>query len=197
MCTVQENFVGLDPFNVVVLIMNFATLAIFFSLYVIELNREYWLIKHLDIDRTKGESSAEEYTTDAKITSGLQTHNKQYYENSLVVVGMFVLNFVLSAILLGIYYYDYRTITTLLSNTLLLVGKVKTSLRLSSVSYRERKGLSYYTVDHLCYNKLDDDYATSVAINHVDNNVDPEINHETVIVNEPNPELNPEPENNI
>jgi hypothetical protein len=161
MCTVQENFLGLDPYNVFVLVVNFATLGIFFSLYVIELNREYWLIKYLDIDRTKGESSVEQYTSDSKIINGLQKHNKQYYETSLVVVGMFALNFVVSAILLGIYYYDYRTITTLLSNTLLLVGKVKSCLRLSTISYKERKGMSYYTVDHLCYNDVDDDYKPS------------------------------------
>lgn len=167
MCSIQENFDDLNAFNIIVLFVNFATLGVFFALYVIELDREYWLIKHLDIDRTNGERSVAEITTDSVIVNDLSSHNKRYYQTSLAVVGTFALNFVLSTILLlGVYYYDYRTVTTLLSNTLLLVGKVKTCLRLSTISYKEKKGMSYYTVDHLCYNARDEDYAPKPT--HVD-----------------------------
>jgi hypothetical protein len=159
MCSMSENFAELDPYNIITLVVNFMTLASFFSLYVVELNREYWLIKYLDIDRKKGEVDISTYTDYPKIVKGLQTQNLHYYKTCVVTVGLFILNIILSCILLfGMYYYDYRTITTLLSNCLLLVGKINTCYKISSRSYKEMLAISYYTVDNLSYNTIDEDY---------------------------------------
>jgi hypothetical protein len=171
MCSIKENFIDLDPYNIFVLVINFATLAIFFSLYVIELDREYWMIKYLDINRQKGEVSISKETY-PEIAKNLTTQNKRYYDVTLSVLVLFFVNIISSMVLVfGFYYYDYRTITTLLSNTLLLVGKVKSCLTISKKSHMQNLAISYYTIDHLCYNDIDDDYKKEIKLDDVSLNL--------------------------
>ncbi len=179
-CTINENFRNLDPYNIVVLVINFLTIGSFFSLYVIELYREYWMIQYLDIDRKKGEVNMEktyyEYTS---ILSNLKEHNNRYYITSFVTLGLFILNVICSSVLVfGMYYYDYRTATTLLTNVLLLVNKLSTCITISNRSKQEFLAISYYTVDNLSYNTIDDDYLLpprDLIVNESD-----EVNHNVI-----------------
>ena len=52
-CTITENFYKRDPAHLAALISNFTTFVSVLYFYYIEMKRENWCIKYLDIDLTK------------------------------------------------------------------------------------------------------------------------------------------------
>ena len=51
-CTLQENYENSDGYHKTVLYWNMFSMFTFFSYYLIELRREEWEIKYLDIDNS-------------------------------------------------------------------------------------------------------------------------------------------------
>ena len=126
LCTLVDNFTNLTKYNLAVLIFNFITLGCFISLYVIEYTREHWCIEFLDIDNDKPNTNLKtEIEKYPEYKDKMIQLNNKYNNIAIVVVFMNVINFILSSVLIyGYYYLDYRSITVLLTNTILIIDKI-------------------------------------------------------------------------
>ena len=72
---------------------------------------------------------------------------------------LYIINFVSSAVLvLYFYYYDYRTITTLLTNVALCSNKIRIGRNISKKSYEKEYAYSYYNSKNLSFNVIDHRY---------------------------------------
>jgi hypothetical protein len=160
MCTFNENFVNLIDYNTFVLAFNFITLGYFIYLYYIELKRETWLINNFDYDKEKtDENILTLKDTFPEVMDNLQKHNYKYMLTYKYLFILYIINFVSSAVLvLYFYYYDYRTITTLITNVALCSNKIRIGRNISRKSYEKEYAYSYYNSKNLSFNVIDHRY---------------------------------------
>jgi len=174
MCTLTENFTSLIDFNIGVLALNFFTLACFIYLYIIELKRENWMIETLQYDENKSEHNIivlkEEYP---EVINKLQWHNKKYKRAYRVLQYIYIANFACSAVLVIYYYYfDYRTITVLLTNVALCWTKISNGRAVAYKSYDNEYAYSYFNIKQLSFNDIDPKYKKSDNLIVVDTDID-------------------------
>lgn len=160
LCTLYDNFFELIDYNKVVLGINFTTLGGFLFLYTIEFIREKWCIDYLDIDENKPNNNLkDEIENYPEYKEKLLKLNNYYYKVSIFMVIINIINFVTSAVLVYYFYYlDYRSITSLITNILLIVDKLISSLTISHRSLNEKLALSAYIKSMAFFNTIDNDY---------------------------------------
>lgn len=125
-CTFKENFTDLNPENKGVLVINFLTLGAFLVLYYIESSRQFYFTKYLDSNNEYPDNHLktvlEHHPT---VVSKIEYYNKTYIKTVKVVFSAFIINTILSAWIIFYFYYDgFRSVTALITNVLLVVGKV-------------------------------------------------------------------------
>lgn len=159
-CTFRDNFVDLIPYNQFALAMNFITLAGLIGFYTVEYKRETWCIKYLDQDREKPDEHLKgEITQYPEYYERLMLYNRLYYRGSLLSVSLAIINLVCSSVLtMYLYYLDYRSVTTVFTNSLLILEKLYHSYEIASQSQADLSAVSAYLVVPLLYNTIDDDY---------------------------------------
>ena len=187
-CTLEENFTDLTDYNTFVLAFNFATLGLFMFEYGLEYYREHWMIEYLDVDPKKNNINLqEEIKNYPQYQNKLISINKKYNKATESLVGFVIANFIFSAVLVLHYYYlDYRTITVLLSNLLLVVDKLYNSRSISRKSHREMLAYSAYMKTPVLFNTIDFDHKKN-DLEMPD--VKPEVNSE--VNSEVKPDVNP------
>lgn len=160
-CTLTENFTDLIDFNVFVLAFNFVTLGYFIYLYWVELRRESWMIKHLEYNDSKNENEIVFLKdTYPEVIERLNIFNKQYMRAYTILQYIYIINFLVSAVLvLHFYYYDYRTATTLVTNFILLSNKIRVGKKISRESFNKEYAYSFFNTKNLSFNEIDPDYA--------------------------------------
>jgi hypothetical protein len=160
MCSFIDNFIDLTLFNSIVLAWNFFTLAVILLFYRIEYVRERWCIKYLDVDDTiPNDNLKNEITQYDEISYEMYTHNKKYnyWIHSTIVI--YIVNLILSGILIYRFYYlDYRSITVLLTNFILIIEKLYNSYEIAKKSSNNTLAYSAYLVTFVNYNCIDNDY---------------------------------------
>lgn len=156
-CSTEENFKDLTSFNIGVIAFNFVTLFIFILAYVYEYKREIWMITNLDNDNTIPDNSLEEkIKSHPEVKRELELTNKIYIGFQLILAIFIISNFVLSSVLVfHYYYYDYKTITTMITNLLLVYGKITENLGMSIKCYKNNSACSAYLNEKLVFNTLD------------------------------------------
>lgn len=162
-CTINDNFTNLTNYNIIVTTFNFITLGTFIALYTIEYMRENWCIVYLDIDNnianTNLKTEIERYP---EYKDKLILLNNRYNTISILVVCMNIINFILSAILIyGYYYLDYKSVTVLLTNVILIVDKIINCFNVSKKSVEEILPISAYMMTPVIFNVVDKDYRKS------------------------------------
>lgn len=159
-CTFSDNFSDLTHYNSFVIAFNFITLAAFIGLYVVEIKREDWLIKHLEFNNNYSDNHLTTHKNEyPEIFNRLTHYNKRYAKTYSVLKYIFIINFIFSAILvLHFYYMDYRTVTTLLTNVALCWSKVMTGSSLADNSYKNEMAISYYNTKFVYFNTIDSEY---------------------------------------
>ncbi len=160
-CTLSDNFTNLSEYNVFVLAINFITLASYVKLLFIQNSREAYLISHLDESKDYPINSLEENIKSyPNIAHRIRSHNKRLYIYTKVVLGMMMFNILFSSILIFYYFYDgFRSVTTMLSNILLISSKLY-SLYTISVECTGVKLYAYSTIhqSNISYNIPDEQY---------------------------------------
>jgi hypothetical protein len=156
-CTFQENFTNLIDYNSFVLAFNFITLGYFTYLYTVELRREKWMIDNLDYDKEKPDDAIltlkQSYP---EIMKQLQAHNTKYMRTYKYLHVIYVMNFLFSAVLVLYYYYlDYRTATTLVTNTILCSNKIRIGRELAIQSAKKEFAYSFYNNKNISFNTID------------------------------------------
>jgi hypothetical protein len=162
-CTITDNFTNLTDYNIAVTTFNFITLGTFIALYVIEYMRENWCIEYLDIDNNVANTHLKvEIERYPEYKEQMIILNNNYHIISIITVVMNSVNFILSAVLIyGYYYLDYRSVTVLLTNIILIVDKIINCFNVSKKSVEEVIPISAYMMTPVIFNVVDKDYRKS------------------------------------
>lgn len=164
-CTLYDNFFELIPYNVFSLSYNFITMAFLIGFYTIEYKREKWCIDYLDYHENEPHKGLEQqikhYPT---LFATLTAYNKYYYWMAYACQIIVASNILFSSFLVFYYYYlDYRTVTSIITNSLLVIEKLYISYKIAKSSNDERCAISAYLIVPVNYNSIDEDYLRTVT----------------------------------
>ena len=158
-CSFSENIDRQSNYGNIVIGINVINIFAFLSLYYIEFNREMYMIKYLDINKEKGDyylpNVLDKYED---IKKGLHKYNKNYFNVTKILLLTTFMNWSLSTILVLKYYYSVKTITSLLTNVLLIITKLNDAYSISKESYNNNYGLSAYIKEYTSFNVIDVDH---------------------------------------
>jgi hypothetical protein len=166
LCTLADNFTNLTNFNIIVLVINFITLGNFMYLYIIEYKREQWCIDYLDIDNDKANTNLKTEINDyPEYKEEMISLNNKYHKLTILTLILNICNFILSSILIyGYYYLDYRSVTVLITNVLLIVDKLFACLNISNKSVEELLPISAYMTTSVIFNTIDSDHKKTIEL---------------------------------
>jgi len=134
-------------------------MATFFIYYIIELRREEWAIKYLDIDNNKPDNCLKEIiNNEPQLNRKMDSLNIYYYNTLILNCIVYSVNVGLTVKLLYDDYHSMSTISCFISFTLLVLMKLYNSLVVAYESIKNDKMLSAYMMEFVSYNVLDSDY---------------------------------------
>jgi len=158
-CTITENFFKRDPVHLAALISNFTTFVSVLYFYYIEMKRENWCIKYLDIDLAKPNNYLDdEIERYPKYKKQMNQLNKSYLKSMYVSSSLLVINFGVSGTAIGFDYVGTNTITTMLSFFLLISSKLYSAYVTGTESVKKERALSAYMKTAKTYNTIDEDF---------------------------------------
>ena len=158
-CTLQENFNNADGYHKTVLYWNMFSLFTFFSYYAVELRREEWAIKYLDIDNDKPDNSLKEIIVkEPVLDKKMDKLNLLYYRSLLFNCGVYTINLGLTGKLIKDGYHSSSTLSCFVSFSLLVLMKLYSSLEVARQSVKDDKMTSAFMKEFVSYNVLDSDY---------------------------------------
>jgi len=158
-CTLQENYDNSDGYHKTVLYVNMFSMFTFFTYYLVELRREEWAIKYLDIDNDKPDNSLKEIIrADPPLDKKMDKLNLLYYRSLVFNCGVYGINLGLSAKLVKDDYHGSSTLSCFLSFSLLVLMKLYNSFEVAYQSVKNDKMTSAYMSEFVSFNVLDADY---------------------------------------
>jgi len=165
-CTIQENIDDSDRFHEMVLSWNILTSVLFIGYFLLELRREEWSIKYLDIDNDKPDNSLKEVIIKYKdLDEKMDRINKYYYNIVRVTIFFYIINNLLSIRLLKDKYYSSTTFSCFFSFSLLVGMKLYNSYTVAKNSVLYDKMTSAYMTEFVSYNVIDSDYLQKIENN--------------------------------
>ena len=166
-CTISDNLLhhDNDVFHQVTLGFNFLSVLLFIGVYVIELKRENWCVKYLDIDHNIPDNNLESIIKDKPdLLLPLSKHNTLYFKSIFITSIIYSINLALSSILIYDNYAGIPSVTSYMSYVVLILLKIYNSLFISYDSMKNNKALSAYIIEFTSYNKIDVDHAHKYEI---------------------------------
>lgn len=156
-CTLQDNFSNLSMFNEFVITFNFITLFSFIMLMTVLNMRETYFLKALDYSKDKPPNSLTENLKEyPDIIDNVKIYNKRLYKWARITIVMKTLNVIFSSILIFYYYYDgFKSVTTMISNVLLVSDKLYNLVEICKESIRDTLALSTNRLENRSYNVID------------------------------------------
>ena len=167
-CTVQQNLVTDDNFNKLGLGFNYASIAFFLLTYLIELRRENFCVHNFDIDHDVGDNNlAIVLKNKPKLLDSLHHHNRLYSNITKATFCVYLINFILSNIIL----YGDETfwkigLAPYSSYIILILMKLYNCYYISSHSIQNDKALSAYMTEFSSFNVIDYDMLTDEEKKH-------------------------------
>jgi len=167
-CSLQENYENADGYHKTVLCWNAFSFLTFFTYYMIELKREEWSIKYLDIDNNKPDNSLKQIiVNEPKLDKAMDRLNMWYYRSLVFNCGVYGINLALSAKLVKDGYHSSSTLSCFFSFSLLVLMKLYNSLGVATQSVKNDKMMSAYMSEFVSFNVLDGDYMAKKLLNDV------------------------------
>ena len=167
-CSLQENYENADGYHKTVLYWNAFSFLTFFTYYMIELKREEWSIKYLDIDNNKPDNSLKQIIVkEPKLDKEMDRLNLWYYRSLVFNCGVYGINLALSAKLVKDGYHSSSTLSCFFSFSLLVLMKLYNSLEVARQSVKNDKMMSAYMSEFVSFNVLDADYMAKKLLNDV------------------------------
>ena len=161
-CSLQENYENVDGYHKTVFFWNAFSFLTFFTYYMIELKREEWSIKYLDIDNNKPDNSLKQIIVkEPKLDKAMDRLNLWYYNSLLFNCGVYGINLALSAKLVKDGYHSSSTLSCFFSFSLLVLMKLYNSLEVAKQSVKNDKMMSAYMSEFVSFNVLDADYVAN------------------------------------
>ena len=158
-CSLNENMVVENDLYTTGLVINFITMFSFVVFYFIEVKRENRLISYLDVNSTK----ASDNDSVGKVLALLPVDkreniinlDKNYQRIGWFVLGMFMLNTIISGFVVYEYYLDNQTTSTYITNILFMVTKLGDIYAITNTE--QNIFYSAYLKNKLQYNDVDPD----------------------------------------
>lgn len=158
-CTLTQNFENNEMYHKKTLYWNITTMVLFLGYYMIELKRENWSIKYLDIDNNKPDNSLKEIIkTEPALDKYMDRLNIYYYNFLLATIFAYTLNVGLMVKILYTDYHSSSTISCFVSFVLLVLMKLYNSFVVARESVKNDKMMSAYMSEFVSYNVLDSDF---------------------------------------
>lgn len=158
-CTMSQNFFNGSMLNTLGNVSNFLTFVSIGSLYYIELKRENWCIRYLDIDDDKCTTNLDtEIEAYPKYKQEMSTLNKYYIISVYFSLFMMIANFIISGIVVYQSYTGINSITTFVSFFLLVFMKLYSSWTVGALSIKYERANSAYMKEPKTFNTIDSDY---------------------------------------
>ena len=158
-CTISENFENNELYHRLTLYWNSISFLCFIYVYILELKRENWAIKYLDINNDKPDNCLKEIIiTEPKLDKQMDKLNKLYYYGLSITSIVYLINMIL---MINVLYQDYHSASTLscfFSFTLLVLMKLYNSLCVAYYSVKDDKMMSAFMSEFVSFNVLDSDY---------------------------------------
>ena len=144
-CTLTDNFTNNETFHKIVFYFNCFTLLFFMINYSIELRREYWCIKYLDIDSNKSDNALKQIIQNEPILDKqMDKFNRIYYRSCIITLLLYICNACLSIKLVNDHYYSSSTVTSFATFMLLISLKLYNSVVISYNSVHHDKMMSAF-----------------------------------------------------
>jgi len=159
MCSLNDNYNNSEVYHKTAFYWNSFSAFLFFCSYLIELYREEWCVKYLDIDNDIPDNSlkhiiVQEETLDKK----MDRLNKYYYNLLCINSGVYFINILMTIKMINDSYYNNSTLSCFASFVLLVLMKLYNSLTVAHQSVKNDKMMSAYMSEFVSYNVLDKDY---------------------------------------
>ena len=159
MCTLTENYEKTEVYHKTVFYWNCFSMFLFALFYSIELRREEWCVKHLDIDNDYPDNSLKPIIIQEKeLDTKIDKLNKYYYYTLLCTSSAYIMNMVLTVKMLNDNYHSNSTISCFISFTLLVLMKLYNSTTVAYQSVKNDKMMSAYMCEFVSFNVLDEDF---------------------------------------
>ena len=158
-CSLNENMVVENNLYTSGLVINFITMFSFILFYYIEIKRENRLITYLDVNPTKATDNESVGKLLLLMPSNKKDNiinlDKNYQRIGFFVLGMFMLNTIVSGFVVYEYYLDNQTTSTYITNILFMVTKLGDIYTITNTE--QNIFYSAYLKNKLQYNDVDPD----------------------------------------
>ena len=157
-CTITENMNNQETYHSIVIYTNYVSMLLFLSYYMVELYREEWCVRNLDVDNNYSDNHLKQ------VIIKLPNLNKKIDRLNLIYYNLFNLNCFIYTINLGVSikllkdnYHSSATISSFCSFVLLVLMKFYGSFEVSRKSIKEDKMTSSFIKEFISFNVIDKD----------------------------------------
>ena len=158
-CTLSQNYYNDDPYHKSVLYFQMFSWFTFFLYYIVEIRREEWAIKYLDIDNNKPDNALKEIIVkEPALDRKMDTINLLYLRLLIFNCSVYFINLIATIKLLKDGYHSMSTISCFASFVLLVLMKLFNSFSVAYQSVKNDKMMSAYMCEFVSFNVLDKDY---------------------------------------
>ena len=158
-CTLSQNFKNDEIYHQITLYWNSISFLCFIYCYLLELKRESWAIKFLDVDKDKSDNALKEIiVNEPKLDKQMDKLNRLYFYGLSVTSVVYLINVLM---MINVLYQDYHSMSTIscfISFTLLVQMKLYNSLSIAYKSVKNDTMLSAFLTEFVSFNVLDKDY---------------------------------------
>ena len=159
MCSLTENYKNSELYHKTLFYWNSFSMFLFLICYGIELRREEWCVKYLDIDNNYPDNSLKNIIVKEKILDNkMDKLNKYYYDILLCTSITYFINMLLTIKMINDNYHSNSTISCFMSFSLLVLMKNYNSWNVAYQSVKNDKMMSAYMCEFVSFNVLDTDY---------------------------------------
>ena len=170
-CTLTQNYENTDIYHQFSLSWNTLSFVCFIFCYMLELRRENWAIKYLDIDNDKPDNSLKQIIVlEPKLDKQMDKLNKVYFYGLTITAIIYFINVCLMINILLQDYHSMATISCFISFVLLVQMKLYNSLSIAYQSVKSDKMMSAFMSEFVSYNVLDSDYVSEHKVPDKTNN---------------------------
>jgi cytochrome b subunit of formate dehydrogenase len=159
LCTLTENVETTSQIYTTGLFFNFATMFVFLMMYTLEVKRENRLITFLDVNKSMASDNDSVGQVLQKLPSekrnSILTLDVYYQKVAYVAMGAFVINSIISGIVVYQYSLGNQTTTTIITNILFMVSKMSDVYL--TVNTDKNVFYSAYLKGKIQYNDVDPD----------------------------------------
>jgi len=159
LCSLRYNIQNREPIHFCALITNCINFCVFLLLFCIEIIREYWCIKNLDINEDKSQNNLDvEIENYPELKQNLYKINLKYKLITLICIFSQILNVSIS--LIDLFNNNFSLSSSgipMLSFIFLVILKLKESYIASTNSLKKEKVYSAFLVKKIIYNEIDKD----------------------------------------